>query len=94
MSVGVVMTIRDFAIQRHRLAIPARTAVLFGLVTKLIVSLNYLFFWSGASGWPAKLLILKLVDFENFTIEDMLTFVAAAVSCHAMIVERSYGGKR
>ena len=94
MSVSVVMTIRDFAIQRHRLAIPARTAMLFGLATIKMVSPNYLFFWSGIPGWPAKLLILKLADFEKFTIEDMLTFVASAVSCHAMIVERSYGGKR
>ena len=94
MSVGVVMTIHVFTIQRHGLANSARTAVLFGLVTNIIVSLNYLFFWSGASGWPAKLLIPKSADFEIVTIEDILTFVGAAVSCHAMIVERSYGGKR
>ena len=62
MSVGVVITIRVFTIQRHGLASSARTAVLFGLVTNIIVSLNYLFFWSGASGWPAKLLSLKLAD--------------------------------
>ena len=94
MSVGVVMTIRDFAIQRHRLATPARTAVLFGLATIKIVSPNYLFFWSGVPGWSAKLLILKLTDYEKFTIEDMLTFAAGAVSCHAMIAEPSYGDKQ
>ena len=88
------MTIRDFAILRHRLVILARTTVLFGLATIKIVSPNYLLFWSGGPGWPAQLFILKLADFEKFTIEDMLTFVASAVSCHAMIAERSYGDKR
>ena len=94
MSVGVVMTIRKYSIQWHRLAIPAQTAVLFGPATMNILSPDYLFIWSGTSGGPAKILILKLVKFAKFAIEDMQTFVAASVSCHTMIVECSYGGKR
>ena len=94
MSVGVLRTICDFAIQRHRLANPVRTAVLFALATIKNVSPNYPFIWSRASGWPAELLNLKLADLEKFTIEEKLALVSAAVSGHAMIVERSYGGKR
>ena len=94
MSVGVVRTICDFAIQRYRLATPARTAVLFALATIKNVSPNYPFIWSRASGWPAELLNLKLANLENFTIAEILTLDSAAVSCHAIIVERSYGGKR
>ena len=93
MSVGVVRTICDFAIQRHRLAIPVRTAVLFSLATIKSVSPNYPFIWSRASGCPAELLNLRLAELKNFTIEEMLTLISAAVSCHAIIVERSYGGK-
>ena len=93
MSVGFVMTICEFAIRRHQLAIPARTAVRFGLATFKSVSPNYPFIWSRASGCPAELLNLQLAELKKFTIEEMLTLVSAAVSCHAIIVERSYGGK-
>ena len=61
---GVVMGFRVFAILRHGLDISARKVEPFGLVTIIVISSKYSFFWYGAAGWLAELLISKFADFK------------------------------